>query len=247
MENASLINLSRQVALRRQLDVIANNLANLNTAGFKSEAMMFEEYLMPVAEHDMPRRSDRTLSFVHDIATVRDFQPGRMQISDNPLDVAIEGDGWFVVGTPEGERYTRNGAFTLSPQGDLVTHDGHPVLGAGGPLQFGPDDGEIVIARDGTVSTDAGEVGQLRVVRFDTNMDLTPAGDTMFATDSQPIVADNASVQQGMIERSNVTPITEISNMIEVTRAYESLVSTQRRMDDLRRDAINSLSRMPTA
>ncbi|MEO1199290.1 MAG: flagellar basal-body rod protein FlgF [Pseudomonadota bacterium] len=245
MENASLINLSSQVALRRQLDVVANNLANLNTSGFKAEQMMFEEYLMPVAEMDMPRRRDRPMSFVHDLATVRSFEPGRMQPTDNPFDVAIEGDGWFVVQTPDGERYTRSGNFTMSTEGDLITPGGYPVMGANGPTRFGPDDSDILIGRDGTIASNQGEIGQLRVVRFETNMDLVPAGDTMFETDADPLPAANARVQQGMLERSNVQPIIELSHLIEVTRAYESSVSNQRRLDDLRRDAINTLGRMP--
>lgn len=245
MENASLIGLSRQTALRRQLDVIANNLANVNTPGFKAERMMFEEYLMPVADMDMARRRDGAMSYVHDLATIRDFTPGIMVQTGNPLDVALQGDGWFVVDTENGERYTRNGAFSTNAIGELIAQDGSRVLSTGGPIVFGPDETDISIARDGTISTNEGVKGQLRVVQFDTDMTLTPAGDSMFTTNAEPQPVLSPVVAQGMIERANVQPVRELTSMIQVTRAYESLASQMRRSDDLRRDAIDTLARVP--
>ena len=146
MENASLIGLSRQTALRRQLDVIANNLANVNTPGFKAERMMFEEYLMPVANMEMARQRDGNMSYVQDLATIRDYAAGTLVQTENPLDVAIQGDGWFVVDTENGERYTRNGGFMLNAGGELVTSEGHPVMGEAGPIVFGTEDVDIAIA-----------------------------------------------------------------------------------------------------
>ena len=245
MENASLIGLSRQTALRRQLDVIANNLANVNTPGFKAERMMFEEYLMPVANMEMARQRDGNMSYVQDLATIRDYAAGTLVQTENPLDVAIQGDGWFVVDTENGERYTRNGAFSTNALGELITQDGSRVLSTGGAITFGADEVDISIARDGTVSTNQGVKGQLRVVQFETNANLTPDGDSTFATDAEPQPVFSPVVAQGMIERANVEPVRELTHMIQVTRAYESLASQMRRSDDLRRDAIDALARVP--
>ncbi len=242
MENASLIALSRQMALRRQMDVIANNVANLGTAGFKAETMVFEEHLMPQAEWSMDRPADSQVSFVQDVATVRDFSDGGLLPTGNELDVALQGPGWFVVSTPEGERYTRNGSFALNAGGELVTSEGHRVMGDGGPIVFGTEDVDIAIASDGTISSAAGDRGKLRIVTFNTEMALRPEGGSLFASDRNPAPATDARVAQGMVEKSNVQPVLEISRMIEVSRAYQSLASTLERTDRLRRDAIDSLA-----
>ena len=137
MENTLLIGLSRQVTLERQMDVIANNVANVNTNGFKADRSLFQEYLMPTAREDnfAPGR-DRRLSHVLDRATFHDFAQGSPDQTKNPLDVAINGDGFFVVQTPEGERYTRDGSFQIDSQGCLVTSDGSPVMSNAGEITF---------------------------------------------------------------------------------------------------------------
>jgi len=129
MENAGLIGLSRQMALRRELDVIANNIANLNTTGFKADGNVFQEYLMPVARSDRFTGADRRLSFVLDRATWHDHGQGPIQQTGNPLDIAIDGKAFLAVQTPRGERYTRNGALQINAQGVIVTRDGHRVAG----------------------------------------------------------------------------------------------------------------------
>ena len=245
MENPILIGLSRQVALRRQMDVIANNVANLGTTGFKAESMVFEEYLMPKAEWEADLRPDRDLSYVQDVATIRDLAAGPMVQTGSPLDVAIQGKGWFVVNTPDGDRYTRNGAFLLNQAGELVTSEGFQVMGESGPMIFGTDDTDIAIAADGTVTSAAGNKGRLRVVEFETDMALRPEGTSLFVTDQTPAVAVSPRVAQGVLEKSNVQPILEISRMIEVNRAYQSLASTLDRADQLRRNAIQSLAEIP--
>jgi flagellar basal-body rod protein FlgF len=242
MENASLIGLSRQVALRREMDVIANNMANVNTPAFKAEAMMFAEYLSPTAAADMDRPRDRSVSFVEDVATVRDFSTGGLTPTGAPLDVALQGDGWMVIQTPDGDRYTRNGGFQLDPQGRLVTNEGHPVMGeAGGPITFNRNDLDIAIGADGTISSSEGDKGKLRIVQFETNMDLKPVGSSMYETDADALAAENPRVVQGFVERSNVQPVLEISRMIEVNRAYQSLANTLNKQDQLRRQAIEAL------
>lgn len=246
MENAQLIGLSRQVALRRQMDVIANNVANLGTTGFKSESMVFEEFLMPKAEWTADRPQDREMSYVHDVATIRNYAPGALVQTGGPLDVAIQGKGWFVVNTPDGERYTRNGAFELNAAGELVTNEGYQVLGESGPMIFGTEDTQVAIAGDGTVSTSAGDKGRLRVVEFDTDMALRPQGSSLFVTEASAAIMEAPRLAQGVLEKSNVQPIIEISRMIQVNRAYQSLASTLEKTDQLRRSAIQALAEMPT-
>ena len=156
MENALLIGLSRQIALRRELETVANNIANLNTTGYKADNSVFEEFLMPGARHDRFQGADRRLSYVHDRATWHDFRPGPMQRTGNPLDVAIDGDAFLVVQTPRGERYTRNGVLQINATGDLVTSEGHQVLGDGGPIQFQTTDNAISINEDGSITAREG-------------------------------------------------------------------------------------------
>jgi flagellar basal-body rod protein FlgF len=243
MENALLIGLSRQVALRRELDVIANNMANVNTNGFKARASRFREYLMPVASAETFPRADRRLSYVIDAGTPLDIRAGAIEHTGNPLDVAIKGDAFLVVQTPGGERYTRNGALEINPQGQLVTSDGHPVLGDNGPIAFTPQETGFSIAPDGTVTSDQGQRGRLRLVRFDNAQNLRNEGANVFSSATQAQPAGNTSrLQSGAIERSNVKPVIEMSRLIEVNRSYSSIASMVGRIDELRRSAISRLA-----
>lgn len=245
MENALLIGLSRQSALARQLEVIANNMANLRTPGYKGESMMFEEYLMPGAEMSGLDGADARLSYVYDVGLARDFSTGNFERTGNELDIAIEGKGWLAVQTADGERYTRDGGLKISTDGILVTGRGQPVLGDGGPIQFAPEDHGIVIAADGTVSTADGERGRLRIVAFERESGLVKEGDNLFGAAEVPAAAQDIRVVQGMIERSNVQPVRETARMIEVTRAYVSTAQLLEKMQDLRADAIEKLGTVP--
>ncbi|AXS41210.1 flagellar basal-body rod protein FlgF [Breoghania sp. L-A4] len=240
MENAELIGLTRQTALMRKLDVIANNLANLNTTGYKGQNLIFEEYLMPVAEaSEFPRR-DETLSYVHDYQSFHDFSTGSITLSGNPLDVAIEDEGFFVIETAQGERYTRSGNFQTDTEGQIVTSDGRPVLGDGGPITLGPTDTAITIARDGTISSENGVRGKLRIVRFEEPQAMQNQGDNLF-TGENPIDVDSPRLSQGAIEGSNVRGVVEMTRMIQVTRDYQSITKMMKEQDDLLKRAINSL------
>src|SRR5262245_17807512 len=172
MENTALVGLSRQVALARELSVIANNLANMNTTGFKAESAVFQEYLMPVANAGDFNGSDRVLRYVQDRATWHDLSQGSTQNTGNPLDVVIDGAGFLVVQTPRGERYTRNGALQINSQGQLVTSEGYQVQGDNGPIVLQQLDRDISISPDGNVTVMEGNSrqeslrGKLRVVTF---------------------------------------------------------------------------------
>ncbi|ODN69344.1 flagellar hook-basal body complex protein [Methylobrevis pamukkalensis] len=180
MENASLVALSRQLVLRRKLDVIADNVANITTDGFKRQSLNFEEFAMPKARANTFERPDRINAFVSDWTTTTDFSTGSIEQTGNPLDVALGGDGFFAVQTPEGERYTRAGSFQIDQTGRLVTSDGLPVLGEAGEILFEADETGIEIGANGSVATTAGIKDRLKIVSFDDNRLLEKIGDNLY-------------------------------------------------------------------
>ena len=245
MDNALLISLSHQIASYRSMDVIANNIANVSTPAFQREEPTFQEYVsrVPPAEGQSGTQS---LSFVQDSGIVRDLSEGRMENTGAPFDLAIHGKGYFVVQTPTGERYTRAGHFTLNDGGQLVTSNGDAVQGDGGPITITPDDGEVHIAADGTISGKNGQIGRVRVVDFANPRALQKEGNSLYNANGQTTAsADNFQLQSGMIETSNVEPVVEISHMIEVMRAYEATATLTQSQEDLMRQAIDKLGSMP--
>ena len=253
MENTLLIGLSRQAVLERQLDVVANNIANVNTAGFKADSSLFEEYLMPGAHEDRFVGSDRRVSYVQDRGTFRDFTQGPSEQTKNPLDVAVSGNGFLVVQTAAGERYTRDGGMQINSQGQLVTVAGDPVLGNAGPIVFQPTDHDVNVAPDGTITvvegnghTDA-QRGKLRLVSFADAQKLLKEGSNLYSAGEGGVAqADTKSqVQQGYIEKSNVNSVAEMSRMIEVTRAYTQISTLLQQESDLHKNAIQQLADVP--
>ena len=215
METTTPIALSRQVVLRRQMDVIANNIANMTATGFRSEALLAEQVPVDVG----PRQ---TVRYVQDVALVRDLTPGSMIPTDNPLDLAIEGEGYFVVATDDGDRYTRNGQFRLNEIGEIVTASGESVLDNGGaPIAVPPGSTSVTVAPDGTVSTPDVILGRLGLVTFDDLQDLEKAGHGLYRTEQAPVPTENVSVIQGVIEGSNVRPVAEMTEMMMTLRAYQ--------------------------
>lgn len=245
MENALRIGLSRQMALQTQMNVIANNLANINTAGFKRDLVQMEEFRIPVAEMTELNGQDKKLSYTHDRAVVKNMVSGAIKQSGNELDVAISGEGWFAINTPNGERYTRNGEFKLNQNGTLVTNAGQPVLGEGGEVSFGPNETNITIARDGTISSSDGIKGKLKVVAFENEQELKKEGFNLFnsPTPATPVAAPH--LMQGMIEQSNVKPVLELTKMIETVRAYTSQARMIQKTEELKTEAIEKLAHMP--
>lgn len=240
MENAQLISLSRQVALQRQMDVLANNIANVNTTGFKAEQALFEEYKMPVARDRDFRFPDQRLSYTEDWATIHDMSQGVLVQTGNPLDVALEGEGFMVAQTPQGERWTRAGSLVLDTSGTLVDLNGNPILSDGGPVTFAANETDITIGQDGTISSSQGVKGKLRLVEFANPQETTRQGDNYWAGGT-PIPATATRAVQGSIEKSNVSGVNEITEMIRVQRAYESVANLMSEQDDLRRTAIQRL------
>lgn len=237
MENALLVGLSAQIALRRNMEIIANNLANVSTSGFKRETPMFEEQLAQVTADGGALRE---VAFVRDWGVVRDMTSGPLLQTGAALDVALEGSGLLVVNTAQGERYTRDGHLKLEANGRVVNSDGDPVLGDGGEITIPAGETEIKIANDGTVSTKSGIVGRLRLVTFAPGA-LTKEGGNLYSADAAPEPSTNTRVLQGMIERSNVEPVQEMTKMIEVLRAYQHSTETLNATDDLIRRALQKL------
>src|SRR3981189_593836 len=253
MENTLLIGLSRQMVLERQIDVVANNVANVNTNGYKSDRSLFQEYLTSGAHEDNFLGKDRRVSYVQDRATFHDFSQGPTEETKNPLDVAIDGGGFLVVQTPAGERYTRDGGLQINNQGQLVTAGGNPVLGNSGPIVFQPTDNDISIAADGNLTVlegvnriDSGR-GKLRVVNFADAQKLVKEGSNLYSagpgTAAQPDIV--STVRQGFIEKSNVNSVAEMSRMIEVTNAYMLHSALLRQHGDLAKTALDKLADVP--
>src|SRR3954469_4217918 len=254
MENAALVGLSRQIALSRELDVVANNIANVNTTGYKSDNTVFHEFLMPGVSANQFRGADRQVSFVQDRATWIDFSQGAVQSTGNPLDVAVSGNAFLTVQTPRGERYTRNGALQINAQGQLVTSEGLQVIGQNGPIVFQPNDRDISIGVDGLISVREGQNttdsqrGKLKLASFDQPQRLQKDGTSTYVPPAgvTPQVPTNARVSQGVIEKSNVKSVMEMTRMVEVTRAYTQIASMLQQQSDTRKSAIDRLAEVPT-
>lgn len=216
MDNQGYIALTRQSGLLREMQVVANNIANISTTGYKSEGVMFSEYIKATGV-DNPSISMATGN-VRRIVT----EQGALSQTNGTFDVAVEGDGYFLIETPEGEHLTRAGHFTPDANGDLVNMDGLRVLDAGGaPIFIPPGDGPVGISPDGTISRDGLPIGQIGVVMPNDPIGLRREGGNRFSTADGWEQVENPRMLQGFLENSNVNAIQEMARMIEIQRAYE--------------------------
>ncbi|CAN7233567.1 flagellar basal-body rod protein FlgF [Phenylobacterium sp. LjRoot219] len=244
MENALYVALSRQMVLRRQMDIVANNIANADTAGFKVESLI--EKTDPAAPA-VTMGGPQPVKFVSADGVARDFGQGALRRTDAPLDLALEGKGFFQVSGADGPRYTRDGRFTLDETGRLVTQGGLAVLGdGGGEITLDPAEGQLSVGEDGTLTQGTTRVGKLGLVTFGTLATLEKAGDNLYRNTSnqQPQAAEGARVRQGMLEGSNVQPIVEMTRMIEVSRAYESMARIMDSTAELSKTAVQRMGRV---
>lgn len=235
METAGYAALSRQLGLMREMQIVANNIANANTTGFRQQGVIFSEYI---------ERADGDVSVAMSTARARktSFEQGTLEMTGGTFDVAIEGDGFFLVQAPGGPRLTRAGAFTPSAEGGLVTPDGYLVLDAGGAPIALPPGGDIAIGQDGTMSSGGQPFGQLGVVRPLDPLGMTREGSTLFRADAGTEPVETPRVMQGFVEASNVDPILQVARMIEVQRAYELGQSFMEREDERVRAALKSFT-----
>jgi len=254
MDNALLVGLSRQVALGRELEVVANNIANVNTTGYKSDSSIFEKFLMPQASSGEFPAGSRDVAYVRDRTTWHNLSPGPILRTGGPLDVAIDGDAFLVVQTAGGQRYTRNGALQISPTGALVTNAGDPVVGNSGPIQFQNTDHDISIGEDGTITVREGSSGtsdsvrgQLQLAKFADPSQLQKQGSSLFSAmpGATPLAPTGVRVVQGSIEQSNVSPVAEMARMVEITRTYEQISSILQQENTERTTALDKLSAVP--
>jgi flagellar basal-body rod protein FlgF len=256
MENSLLIGLSRQTAMQRELDVVANNIANVNTTGFKADGTVFAEFLQRRASAELFAPPDRRMSMVQDRMSWHDMTQGPVQQTGGPLDVAIDGEGMLVVQTARGERYTRNGALQLNNLGEVVTLAGDKVLGDNGPIVLQATDRDIAITKNGTIKVREGQSlnsdstrGKLRLVTFADPQQLRKDSASTFAAPDgvtpTPLPDASAHVVQGAIEKSNVRPVVEMSRMIELTRAYTEVATLLQQQSDLRKNSIQQLAEVP--
>lgn len=225
MDSASFVNISRQSGLLKEMNVIANNIANAGTIGFRREAAIFSEYVVQAgtdnaAAHGNHLQNSTSIGRLG--GHYSDFSTGSLSRTGGVLDLAIDGDGFFLIGTSDGERLSRAGNFLTDRDGALITPDGHFVLDdAGGSIQIPPGADLITIGGDGTISAGGEPLGRIGIVTA-APASLTRLGGNLWQAQDGFNPVENPTIVQGFLEDSNVNPILEISRMIEVQRAYEA-------------------------
>jgi len=244
MDNALFVGLSRQMILRREMEIISNNIANMDTTGFKVESMMQRT---DPSEPAVTLGGPRPVKFVAPDGVARDFGQGLLTKTGGELDMAIEGKGFFQVQTPQGPRYTRDGRFTVDPTGRLVTQAGNAVLDAsGGEIVIDAEKGQVSVGADGTMSQGNEQVGKVGMFAFANPGALEKAGDNLFrnASNLAATPAAEARLRQGYLEGSNVKPVLEITRMVEVSRAYEQTAKMMDSEAELARRTVERLGRV---
>ncbi|GAA6188399.1 flagellar hook-basal body complex protein [Litorivita sp. NS0012-18] len=237
MENATYTTLTRQSGLMREMQIVANNIANAATTGFRQEGLMFGEYVKKVD-------GEPSISMATGNLRMTSMMQGGLTQTGGQFDFGIEGDGFFLIETPQGERLTRNGSFSPSAEGDLVTNDGFRVLDAGGaPIFIPPDATDLSVAADGTVSSNGKPLAQLGIVMPVEPTKMVREDGVMFAAEEGYEPAQNPTVLQGFLESSNVDPVGQIARMIEVQRAYEMGQSFLDAEDERMRNALKTFLR----
>jgi flagellar basal-body rod protein FlgF len=229
---------SGAISQQRQLDVVANNIANAGSVGYRGDRVAFREAL---AQARGPAQPAASLRYVTVSRVQTDTTQGGLKQTGNPLDLALQGDGYFTIETPQGVRYSRAGSFVLDAQGVLRTPSGNAVLSASGkkpqPITIGTRAATITISPNGTVSADGVSVGQLKIVRFASPDALIKEGATLFSTqpDATPVNADETEIAQGFVESSNVNAVGSLNDLINANRAFEAfqrVIRTYGQIDD---------------
>ncbi|SIS65488.1 flagellar hook-basal body complex protein [Phaeovulum vinaykumarii] len=237
MDNAIYTALTRQSGLMREMRAVSNNIANVSTAGFRKEGVIFSEYVADL------NNAEPSLSMGDASARLINQAQGPLSPTGGTFDLAIQGEGFFQIETPQGNQLTRAGSFVPSPEGELVTLDGYRLLDSGGGPVFVPTNTQVSIGRDGTVSADGEPIGQVGLFLPTDPNGLIHQGGTRFSSDAGYEPYDQGTILQGFVEESNVDPITEITRMIEVQRAYEMGQNFLDREDQRIRAVISTLSR----
>lgn len=239
MENSIYLGLSRQMVLQTNMAIVSNNVANMNTTGFRGQNPVFEEYLSD------PRYGDDPLSFVTDYGQYDQTSPGPMEQTGNEFNVALNGPGFMGVQMPGGETgYTRDGNFQKTQDGTLVNSSGFPIMGQGGPITIPASARRISIDERGMVSDQNGIIGQLQIVEFEDPQELAPVGNNLHTTDAPTQEATKTRAQQGFLEGSNVNSVVEMTRMIEILRDFQSTQKLLESEHDRLRSAIQKLTQV---
>ena len=237
MQNGLYVALSAEVALDRRLETIADNIANMNTVGYRATGVSFET--------EVTRAGDTTMNYVSPGADYLSRRLGGLVKTDNALDFAIQGDGWFGIQTPTATAYTRDGRARIDESGTLRTLNGNPILDAGGaPILVGAGDGPLVVSADGMISQNGRQVGAIGLFAIDPNASLRRTQNSGVVPDKPPTpILDftRDGVVQGAVEGSNVDPVREMSRLIEVTRAFDSITAEVAQSEGSVQDAIKTL------
>ena len=238
MDNAIYAALTRQSGLMREMRTVANNIANANTAGFRREGVVFSEYMVPLDGRG------ETLAMANGRGRMVDLAPGGMTQTNGQFDLAIDGEGFLMVQTPQGNRLTRAGAFMTNAEGELVNPDGYPLLDDGeAPIVIPAGAGSVGIGIDGTISADGNPIGRIGVFASPDPARLRHTAGTLFDPGGSVEPLDQAVLRQGFLEESNVDPVLEVARMIEVQRAYQLGQSFLDQEDQRIRQTISSLTR----
>lgn len=236
MDATGYVTLSRLSGLAREMDLVANNIANIGTQGFKSQGAVFSEFVAEVPD-------GRSLSMARATAWHMNMADGPLSQTGGTFDLGIQGEGFFQIESPDGPRLTRAGSFTASASGELVNMDGLRLLDAGGaPVFVPPDAVAITIATDGTMSADGTPIGQIGLWQPTDPLTLAYAGGNLLSAGNIEPVA-GGEIRQGFLEESNVQPVTEVARMIEVQRAYDQGQSFLDAEDERVRNMIQTMSR----
>ena len=239
-------------AMQMNIDVTSNNLANVSTTGFKKSRAEFEDLMYQTlkiagaanAAGDRIPTGLQVGMGVRPVTVHKEFTTGAFQNTGNPLDLAIEGEGFFLVETPDGVRLTRAGAFTPSAEGELMNSDGHRLLDEGqAPIIIPGGASAVAVGQDGTLSANGVPFGRVGVFAPPEGQTPTREGGTLFRIDGAPEPLETTGIRQGFLEDSNVDAVFEITRMIEVQRAYEIGQTLLDREDKRIRDAITALTR----
>ena len=244
MDNTLYIGLAAQSALKRQMDVLAHNVANMNTTAYNKENVLFKEYLMDVGGNSASVGGK--ISTVLDIGTIRDLEEGAITNTGNPLDFAISGRAYLNVANAAGDQfYTRNGRMTLSENRELITLSGNIVLdNNNNPIIINPEDTGFKITEQGMLSSETRQIAQLGFYSFENERSMKRSGDSLYSSEEPPIVAANYKIIQGSVENSNVNAVTAVTEMISISRKYESLTRSLGKLQDMRKDSLNRLAKV---
>ena len=247
MDTALFVGLAHKMALKRRMDVVSNNIANMSTTAYKKERVAFQQHL--VETPGAKATTGGQISYMLDYGIVRNLQQGQMIPTENSLDVYINGRGYISVETTEGETlYTRNGRMQIDNDGDLALLTGEKILDeTGQTIPIDPEDRDIFIADDGTVSTNIGEAGRIGLYTFQNEELMRRRGNSLYESDTQPIAADDGDgvrLKSKAIEGSNVNAIESMVEMIDVMRAYQRSIKTSKDYEDMRKDSLDRLARV---